>query len=174
MQMTFYSSDQVTLLWAGWVTSGACSYWLSLLALFVSGVFYEGLTVIRSKVDSQPKPARVSENVSLLEDESVRWSDDHKYPIDGGLINQDIHHHHHHQQPDTSSSLRHRFRKEFRHLLRAILFFFQLFFGYLIMLAVMTYNYGVFFSIILGRALGYYLLIRFHFTKHIPPEDVCH
>ena len=157
MQMTFYSSNMVTILWEGWTTSGPCTYWLTLLGLFVAGILYEALSLYRVKVDSSTAvtPKAHSSSYQLIEEGAC-------HSVNELSVQTPPAHH-------TETRLRY----ELKYILRGFIFFTQLFFGYLIMLAVMTFNYGVFFSIILGRAIGYYLLIRL-FNTVLPNEEVCH
>jgi copper transporter 1 len=63
-------------------------------------------------------------------------------------------------------------------LLRAIFYFVFLSVAYFLMLAIMTYNVGVFFAIVLGSALGYAVFIirpdDMSSNQEQPPAPTCH
>ena len=127
MHMKFYWGKQVTILFDGWTTSSWISYSLSLLACFLVSTFYQ-----------------------YLEDKRVRFkllsaakaSNPPKPQIEDPLL----------QQVDgkTAGS-----KWSAARFAGAALFGLNSGIGYLLMLAVMSFNGGVFVAIVLGLAVGY-------------------
>ena len=127
MHMTFYWGKQVTILFDGWTTSSWISYSLSLLACFLVSTFYQ-----------------------YLEDKRVRFkllsaakaSNPPKPQIEDPLL----------QQVDGKTAGSKWSAVRFA---GAALFGLNSGIGYLLMLAVMSFNGGVFVAIVLGLAVGY-------------------
>nr|XP_023893653.1 copper transporter 5.1-like [Quercus suber]POE59534.1 copper transporter 5 [Quercus suber] len=127
MHMTFYWGNQVTILFDGWTTSSWISYSLSLLACFLVSTFYQYLE------DKRVRFKLVS---------AAKASNPPKPQIEDPLL----------QQADgkTAGS-----KWSAARFAGASLFGLNSGIGYLLMLAVMSFNGGVFVAIVLGLAVGY-------------------
>ncbi|KAL4650614.1 hypothetical protein ACB092_01G100100 [Castanea dentata] len=130
MHMTFYWGNQVTILFDGWTTSSWISYSLSLLACFLVSTFYQYLEDkrVRFKLVSAAKASNPPPKPQI-EDPLLQQQGDGK--IAGG---------------SKWSAAR---------FAGAALFGLNSGIGYMLMLAVMSFNGGVFVAIVLGLAVGY-------------------
>ncbi|KAF0913983.1 hypothetical protein E2562_025394 [Oryza meyeriana var. granulata] len=130
MHMTFYWGKDVTILFDGWRTATWTGYLLSLLALLLASAFYQYLEAFRIHVKllAGAKPASIPPPAS---------SDAARAPL---LL--------------PSSALAAAGRWPAR-LATAGLFGVNSGLGYLLMLAVMSFNGGVFVAVVVGLAAGY-------------------
>ncbi|KAJ9687917.1 hypothetical protein PVL29_013913 [Vitis rotundifolia] len=128
MHMTLYWGTQVTLLFSSWKTDSWPSYALTLLACFLFSVFYQN-----------------------MEDRRLRFK---------SLVSTTA------AAPPAQSAATFLLFKLGRGRTRwgnpsriagAVLFGVNSAIGYLLMLAIMTFNGGVFVAIVLGLSVGYYL-----------------
>ena len=127
MHMTFYWGKDATILFDGWKTSTWITYFPSLLVLFLVSVFYAYLSIARV---SPPSSSFLSAKptYSVISDPLVS---------DGGRKR---------KLPVPSS----------RKLLNSVIFGVRVAISYLLMLAVMSFNGGVFIAVVLGFTVGYY------------------
>uniref|UniRef100_A0A0D9XE49 Copper transport protein n=1 Tax=Leersia perrieri TaxID=77586 RepID=A0A0D9XE49_9ORYZ len=134
MHMTFYWGKDVTILFDGWRTATWTGYLLSLLALLLASAFYQYLEAfrIRVKLLAGAKPASSSIPPPASSDDAAA-----RAPL---LL--------------PSSALAAAGRWPAR-LATAGLFGVNSGLGYLLMLAVMSFNGGVFFAVVVGLAAGY-------------------
>ncbi|KAL2545169.1 Copper transporter 5 [Forsythia ovata] len=132
MHMTFYWGKKVTILFDSWKTDSWTSYFLSLLACFLVSVFYQYMEDRRLRfkllsLKTQKSPPSSIESAAL--NSSLLFS-----KFSGG-------------GRKWSAS---RFAG-------AILFGVNSAIGYLLMLAIMSFNAGVFIAVVVGLAIGYLL-----------------
>lgn len=126
MHMTFYWGYKVTILFDSWRTDSWTSYGFSLLACLVFSVFYQYLENLRLRFKQVASGAAVGSGQSTS-------------PIETPLLNSKI------------AGGRWRPAK----FGGAILFGVNSAIGYMLMLAVMSFNWGVFIAIVLGLSIGY-------------------
>ncbi|KAI4379616.1 hypothetical protein MLD38_005891 [Melastoma candidum] len=125
MHMTFYWSKEVTLLFSTWKTTTSLSYSLSLLACFLSSFLYQLLDSLRLRL-----------SLLLASPSSPDDDGDHQSLI-----------------PRFSRKVSPKFLPW--RIAESVLFGVNAGLGYMLMLAVMSFNGGVFLSIVAGLALGY-------------------
>ncbi|KAG8056885.1 hypothetical protein GUJ93_ZPchr0002g25216 [Zizania palustris] len=127
MHMTFYWGKDVTILFDGWRTATWTGYLLSLVAVFLASAFYQYLEAfrIRVKLLAGGQPASIP----------LPASDDTRAP----LLSQ-----------PAFAGCRWTARSA-----TAALFGVNSALGYLLMLAVMSFNGGVFLAVVVGLAAGY-------------------
>lgn len=126
MHMTFYWSNQVTLLVDSWRTNSWTSYVLTLLACLVASAFYQYLEDLRLrlKLASTGKPSSPAQiEAPLLQKKFAGFRGKWSAARVGG----------------------------------AALFGVNSAIGYLLMLAIMSFNGGVFVAVVLGLTVGYLL-----------------
>ncbi|KAF7058911.1 hypothetical protein CFC21_065883 [Triticum aestivum] len=129
MHMTFYWGTSATILFDGWRTSAWTGYLLSLLALFLAAAFYQYLEAFRIRV-------------KLLAGAKA-------YPLPppaGSDARAPL------LAPGSAAFLGGRWPAR---VATAALFGVNAGIGYLLMLAVMSFNGGVFIAVVLGLAAGY-------------------
>jgi copper transporter 1 len=128
MHMTFYWGTSATILFDGWRTSAWTGYLLSLLALFLAAAFYQYLEAfrIRLKILSGAKAETLPPPAG---------SDAARAPLLGPAL-----------LPGGRCSAK---------VATAALFGVNAGIGYLLMLAVMSFNGGVFIAVVVGLAAGY-------------------
>ncbi|GJN33883.1 hypothetical protein PR202_gb22511 [Eleusine coracana subsp. coracana] len=130
MHMTFYWGKSATILFDGWRTSTWTGYLLSLLALLLAAAFYQYLEAFRIRVKLAAgggyKPTSIPPPAS---------SDPARAPL---------------LAPAFAAAGRWPAR-----VAVATLFGINSGLGYLLMLAVMSFNGGVFIAVIVGLAAGY-------------------
>ncbi|CAI9755759.1 unnamed protein product [Fraxinus pennsylvanica] len=126
MHMTFYWGKKVTILFDSWKTDSWTSYLLSLLACFLVSVFYQ-----------------------YMEDRRLRFkllsAKTQKSPSGSADLN----------SPLLFSKFTSRGGKWASRFAGAILFGVDSAIGYLLMLAIMSFNAGVFIAVVVGLAIGY-------------------
>lgn len=124
MHMTFYWSNEVTLLVDSWQTKSWTGYSLTLLACLIASAFYQYMEDrrVRLKLVSSGKPSTQIET-PLLQGKIFGGAGKWSAARIGG----------------------------------AVLFGVNSAIGYLLMLAVMSFNGGIFVAIVLGLAVGYLL-----------------
>ncbi|KAI3468045.1 hypothetical protein Pfo_024708 [Paulownia fortunei] len=127
MHMTFYWGRRVTILFDSWRTDSWLSYFLSLLACFLFSVFYQYMEDRRFRF----KLLSIAKNPP---------------PPSGGASALDT--------PLLISKLGGRKFAPSR-FAGAILFGINSAIGYLLMLAVMSFNAGVFIAVVVGLGVGY-------------------
>ncbi|KAM1118432.1 hypothetical protein ACFX19_043380 [Malus domestica] len=128
MHMTFYWSRQVTLLFDSWKTDTWTSYSLTLLACLLVPAFYRYLEDLRVRI----KRAASSSSLKSASDAPIRT------PLLGSKLG---------GAGGRFSAGR---------LAESVLFGVNAAIGYMIMLAIMSFNGGVFVAIVLGLAIGYW------------------
>ncbi|XP_070811711.1 protein SLC31A2 [Pituophis catenifer annectens] len=133
MPMHFFFSDQVILLFDFWDVHSAGGMVLSVFIIMLLTVLYEGIKVGKAKLIRHSQMA-VAPSISQ---ENLR---------EGISLNSEV--------GSTTSSLKKRLSW---HLAETFLHVVQVFLGYLVMLAVMTYNTWIFLGVIAGSAIGYFL-----------------
>ncbi|CAI9096701.1 OLC1v1032902C1 [Oldenlandia corymbosa var. corymbosa] len=127
MHMTFYWGKKVTLLFDFWKTDSWMSYALTLLACFIFSVFYQYMEDrrVRFKLLLKTNPSPQPVVVSSTMTAPLLYSK---------------------VQKSLSNPAR---------FAGAILFGVNSAIGYLLMLAIMSFNGGVFVAVVAGLALGY-------------------
>ncbi|XVF48775.1 hypothetical protein PTKIN_Ptkin03bG0216100 [Pterospermum kingtungense] len=126
MHMTFYWSRQVTLLFSSWRTDSWLSYALTLLACVLASAFYQYLDHARYRVRRGSKRVEGTAEEPFL-----------SQPKGSGAGNRD------------------RGRWSMRKINGGLLFGLSSALGYLLMLAIMSFNGGVFLAIVLGLTAGF-------------------
>lgn len=135
MAMHFIFSDTVVLLFDFWSVHSPTGMALSVLVILLLAVLYEGIKVGKAKLLHQSlKTMPTPDNPQLIEgsEQDSAGSD---------------------SSPPSSSRL----RWFLCHFGQSLIHVAQVVISYFIMLAVMTYNTWIFFGVVLGSALGYYL-----------------
>ncbi|KAI4380300.1 hypothetical protein MLD38_006506 [Melastoma candidum] len=131
MHMTFYWSKEVTLLFSTWTTTTTLSYSLSLLACFLSSLLFHLLDSLRIRLSlsssSSPSPSDVDPVTRplLLGFSRKDWAGAGGNP------------------------------SKWKPLVESALFGINAGLGYMLMLAVMSFNGGVFLSVVAGLSIGY-------------------
>lgn len=132
MHMTFYWGKDVTILFDFWRVNTWTWYVVSLLVVFLFSVLHEWLASQRSALSGKPeKEEDTSVNSSTEED------GDHRTPFIA------------HAYAGQKSCL--------QKAVEASLFGINVGLGYLLMLAAMSFNGGVFVAIVAGLACGHFL-----------------
>ncbi|XP_062022213.1 copper transporter 5.1 [Rosa rugosa] len=126
MHMTFYWSKQVTLLFDSWSTTTWLGYALTLLACLIVPAFYQYLEGLRVRLRLASSAGKAA----------AAGSD----PIETPLLRAKL------AGGGKFSVVK---------LAGAVIFAVNSAIGYMLMLAVMSYNGGVFVAIVLGLAIGY-------------------
>ncbi|KAK9832396.1 hypothetical protein WJX74_008840 [Apatococcus lobatus] len=142
MQMTFEATTSATLWFSSWHFMG-WSYWGSCVGLFLFCLLHEFLTTYRSKV-KQAISSQTSKQTGAANQQ-------------GSNTEQLL------PRSQASSSLQ---------LWHSALYAINIAFSYLLMLAVMTYNVGYFFVVVLGLATGH-LLFQLPGLVSSELSDVC-
>jgi len=132
MHMTFYWGKSVIVLFDQWAVKTWQGYILTLIVLFVFSVFHEWLAVQRSVFLTTSSAGKTSAVPSAAVSD-----DTPEAPLLGGVVVQGS-------------------RIGINKALESLLFGIKVGLGYLLMLAVMSYNGGVFLSIVAGLAVGYF------------------
>ncbi|KAM1021667.1 hypothetical protein ACFX2I_042736 [Malus domestica] len=127
MHMTFYWSRQVTLLFDSWKTDTWTSYSLTVLACLLVPAFYQYLEALRVRI----KRAASSSSLKSASDAPIRA------PLLAAKLG---------GAGGRFSAGR---------LAESVLFGVNAAIGYMIMLAIMSFNGGVFVAIVVGLAIGY-------------------
>ncbi|WOL19845.1 copper transporter 5.1 [Canna indica] len=127
MHMTFYWGKKVTILFDTWRTESWAGYLLSLLALFVAAVFYQYMEDRRVRF-------------KMLVAEGSKPSSPPRTMGTPLLL------------PSAAAAAR---LGNPARLASSLLFGVNSAIGYLLMLAVMSYNSGVFIAVVVGLAVGY-------------------
>ncbi|KAK6927203.1 Ctr copper transporter [Dillenia turbinata] len=131
MHMTFYWGRRVTLLFDSWKTETWISYALTLVACFLCSAFYQYMEDrrLRFKIIASTAPNSQQLEAPLL-------INAHGRKMMGGLTG---------------------IGSQTAKLGGALLFGINTAMGYMLMLAVMSFNGGVFLAIVLGLSFGYLL-----------------
>ncbi|XP_026513112.1 probable low affinity copper uptake protein 2 [Terrapene carolina triunguis] len=135
MQMYFYFSDKVVLLFDFWNVHTPAGMVLSVLVVLLLAALYEAIKISKTKLLCQTIlaiPTTLSQE-SLGEPET-------------GSVNSNL------GQQNTTSK-----RWFLYHISQSLLHVAQVVIGYLVMLVVMSYNTWIFLGVIVGSALGFYL-----------------
>ncbi|XP_034968704.1 protein SLC31A2 [Zootoca vivipara] len=135
MQMFFYFSDKVVLLFDFWKTHTPAGMVLSVLVIMLLAVLYEFIKVGKAKVLQYTMPSIASS----ISQETLREPE--RASINTGL-------------EQLSSTPKNWFSW---HVVQTLLHVVQVVLGYLVMLAVMSYNVWIFLGVIAGSAIGYYI-----------------
>lgn len=133
MQMYFEAGEKVTILFKQWKTHDAKELIASCFALFVLAIIYEGLKVYRQ---------------ILLARTDLANDDVYTNTNCGNITSQTA--------VITIGPQRKRLCS-LAHLIQTILHTLQVFIGYLLMLAFMTYNCWICIALLLGSGMGYFL-----------------
>ncbi|XP_075761929.1 protein SLC31A2 isoform X2 [Pelodiscus sinensis] len=136
MQMHFFFSDKVVLLFDFWNVHSPAGMVLSVLVVLLLAVLYEAIKISKSKLLRQTLLALPTS----LSQESLG-------PPDSGSVNSNL------GQQNPSSK-----RWFLYHVSQTLLHVAQVVIGYLVMLVVMSYNAWIFLGVIVGSTLGYYLV----------------
>ncbi|KAK4776762.1 hypothetical protein SAY86_005450 [Trapa natans] len=134
MHMTFYWSKEVTLLVDGWHTRSWLSYSLSLLACFLASAIYQLL-----------ERYRICLKLGLGDSVSSSSSETADQVLSTPFLRNKI----------VGFNFNDRVRRKCQRVAEGGLFGVNSAIGYLLMLAVMSFNGGVFISIICGLTIGY-------------------
>ncbi|MCO5604902.1 hypothetical protein L7F22_059076 [Adiantum nelumboides] len=138
MQMSFYWGKRATILFSGWKTSSVGNYVGSLLALLVIAFLYqylERLTSSASPLIPQPRrrpAAHAAAGAPKMAQQSANVIDDDD-AVKGS------------RTPLTTK------------LLLTLIFGIRVGLAYLLMLAVMSFNAGVFIAVVLGFSVGFFV-----------------
>ncbi|XP_003463840.2 protein SLC31A2 [Cavia porcellus] len=136
MAMHFVFSDKVMLLFDFWSVHSPTGMALSVLVVLLLAILYEGIKVGKAKLlyhtlAKLHTPA--SQDLILAREQDSADS-------------------------DSLSLSRTSFRWFLCHLGQSLVHVIQVVIGYFIMLAVMSYNAWIFLGVVLGSAVGYYLV----------------
>ncbi|XP_015258396.1 probable low affinity copper uptake protein 2 [Cyprinodon tularosa] len=147
MQMTFYASSSVTLLFDFWDVHGPAGMVLSVFLVLLLTVFFEILKVWRVWLSSssnlaQPPQALANDAPPSGRTESCSALD--PSPSESSLTPTE-------SQPQSPRS------SWLLHVIQTCLQIVQVTLGYMLMLCVMSYNVWIFLGVILGSALGYFI-----------------
>eukprot|EP00699_Malawimonas_sp_californiana_P001643 EC715936.1.p1 GENE.EC715936.1~~EC715936.1.p1 ORF type:complete len:152 (+),score=20.77 EC715936.1:106-561(+) len=150
MHMTFYWGWDVTLLFDSWrtTTDQGGAYFGSLVAIIALAIAYQWLVAFRVERES------VLVRSNSLQLKSLNGKDTSRVPM----------------------VFRHRVLVK-GHLVNSLIYFVQVSIAYLLMLAVMSYNGGVFIAAMLGFAFGHFVFgLRRVVTGSEDAEtgEVCH
>lgn len=140
MHMTLYWGKDVTLLIDSWKTDSWLSYFLTLLACFLFSSFYQYMEDRRLRFRSL---ASSNSNSNPSQPTSTSTATD-----------------------SAAVPLLPKYRRSAK-FASAVLFGINSAIGYLLMLAIMSFNGGVFLAIILGLSVGYLI---FRFTDEETPK----
>ncbi|KAF5748368.1 hypothetical protein HS088_TW04G00321 [Tripterygium wilfordii] len=127
MHMTFYWTRNVTLLIDSWHTNTWLGYFLTLLTCLIVGIFYQYMEDRRVRLKLLVAAAKKSSSADSMQ-------------IEVPLLRSSV-------TPGKLSAAR---------VAGAVLFGVNSAIGYLLMLAVMSFNGGVFVAVCLGLAIGYW------------------
>ncbi|TEA36717.1 hypothetical protein DBR06_SOUSAS310131 [Sousa chinensis] len=134
-QMHFIFSDEVVLLFDFWSVHSPAGVALSVLVVLLLAVLYEGIKVGKARLLHQALTSlSISTSQQLIEE-----TDQHSTSSDS---------------PHVSRT---RLRWFLCHFGQSLLHVAQVVIGYFMMLAVMSYNTWIFFGVVLGSGVGYYL-----------------
>ncbi|OIT08371.1 PREDICTED: copper transporter 5.1-like [Nicotiana attenuata] len=131
MRMTFYWGNKVTLLFDFWRTDSWSSYALALLACFIVSVFYQYMEDRHQRfkiLSSKSKKNYPPSSSNVTVNTPLLYS----FPTVGSVWNS-------------------------ARFATAILFGINSAIGYMLMLAIMSFNGGVFVAVVLGLSIGYLL-----------------
>ncbi|CAN9504762.1 unnamed protein product [Ophioblennius macclurei] len=147
MQMTFYMSSSVTLLFDFWDVQGPAGMVLSVFVVLLLTVFYEVLKVWRVWLSSSSKLARpqvpyASPPSSRSDDGSILDGS----PSESSLTPMEL--------PPPPLGRRNRL---LLHVVQTAVHVLQVTLGYMLMLCVMSYNTWIFLGVVVGSVLGYYI-----------------
>ncbi|XP_063721654.1 protein SLC31A2-like isoform X2 [Symsagittifera roscoffensis] len=137
MQMTFYGTDEVLILWESWKVKNWWQLLLSCVFWFGVSVGYEGLKAARERLTHHhegPEKSLDDNGTPNNSTSSKNYTLGSQKPASGYFSN----------------------LLTKKHLLQTLLHFFQVAMGYLIMLVAMTFNVWLFVSIIMGFTTGYF------------------
>ncbi|XP_008566974.1 PREDICTED: probable low affinity copper uptake protein 2 [Galeopterus variegatus] len=137
--MHFIFSDKVVLLFDFWSVHSSAGMALSVLVVLLLAVLYEGIKVGKVKLVHQ---ALVSLPTSASQ-QNIAETD-----LDSAGT-------------DSPPVSRTRLRWVLCHLGQSLIHVAQVVIGYFMMLAVMSYNTWIFLGVVLGSAVGYYLVYPF-------------
>ncbi|PKI75059.1 hypothetical protein CRG98_004533 [Punica granatum] len=133
--MTFYWSKEVTLLVDSWRTRSWVDYALTLLACFLASAFYQLL---------EDRRVRLNLRLSSSSSSSSRATDSPDASLNTTLLS---------KSAKIGSGSSNRWSRG--RVTEAVMFGVNSAIGYLLMLAVMSFNGGVFASVVFGLAIGY-------------------
>jgi copper transporter 1 len=163
MQMYFFASSEVTILFKGWMTTTWAELFGSCIAVLVMAILYEGLKSLRrwlvevAIVQSSASAVGVIDSTTSL---AVTSAD--RLPITAV------------REPRWNCNNWSRRQIEVGyHVLQGFLHLVQVTLGYLLMLVAMTYNVYLFISVVLGATIGY-LLFCFKRPIIVDPNEQCH
>ncbi|XP_059662060.1 copper transporter 5.1 [Cornus florida] len=147
MHMTFYWSREVTLLFDSWKTDSWTSYGLTLLACLLFSIFYQYMEARRQQfqllsVNNKPSSAAAATQTT----------------IDTPLL-----------YPKLAAASRIWSAARFA---GAVLFGVNSAIGYLLMLAIMSFNGGVFVAVVVGLSIGY-LVFRSSSADVVVVDNPC-
>ncbi|CAM5102738.1 unnamed protein product [Natator depressus] len=135
MQMYFYFSDKVVLLFDFWNVHTPAGMVLSVLVVLLLAALYEAIKMSKTKLLRR----MILAIPTTLSQESLREPEP-------GSVNSNL------GQQNTTSK-----RWFLYHISQSLLHVVQVVIGYLVMLVVMSYNTWIFLGVIVGSALGYYV-----------------
>ncbi|KAJ6654643.1 hypothetical protein lerEdw1_006796 [Lerista edwardsae] len=135
MPMYFFFSDKVVLLFEFWNVRSPAGMVLSVFVIMLLAVLYEAIKVGKAKIVQQGTMPAMAPSLSQEVLEPERAS-----------VNTSA------EQPTHTS--KHWF---LWHSVQSLIHIVQVVLGYLIMLAVMSYNTWIFLGVIAGSTIGYYL-----------------
>ncbi|XP_067164931.1 protein SLC31A2 isoform X2 [Apteryx mantelli] len=136
MQMSFFFSDEVVLLFDFWSVHSPTGMVLSVLVILLLSVLYETVKIGKAKVLHRTMlsiPHSLSQESLAEQDEGT---------VDTS-----------HGQHGTTQG-----RWFLYHVSQTLLHVIQVVVGYMVMLAVMSYNAWIFLGVIVGSALGYFVV----------------
>ncbi|XP_063000855.1 protein SLC31A2 [Elgaria multicarinata webbii] len=138
MPMSFVFSDQVVLLFDFWSVHSAAGMVLSVAVVMLIAVLYEAVKVSKAKLIQRATPTPIATSVS-----QETLGEPERGSVSTGIG----------QLPSSP-------QKSWWfpwHVAQSLLHVVQVVLGYLVMLAVMSYNTWIFLGVIVGSAIGYYL-----------------
>eukprot|EP00794_Sanderia_malayensis_P016202 gene16202-17832_t len=139
MQMYFYAGQEVTILFKRWKVETTAELVGSMIGLIFLGILYEGIKIGREILKRRAAKRVIIKETIAINSLNAGNGVDKKCTQSGYTTS-----------PPKEILL------SGSHFLQTLLHIVQVFVGYLLMLAFMTYNVWVCFAIILGAGLGYF------------------
>ncbi|XP_012576572.1 PREDICTED: probable low affinity copper uptake protein 2 [Condylura cristata] len=139
MAMHFIFSDKVVLLFDFWRVHSPTGMALSVLVILLLAVLYEGIKVGKAKLLHRALVGMSApDSPQVIQESQQDLVGSESAPAGGSCLRWFLCH----------------FGQSLIHVAQVVI-------GYFIMLAVMTYNTWIFFGVVLGSAVGYYLAYPF-------------
>jgi copper transporter 1 len=142
MKMYFHVGFDINILIYGWDATTNGRLLGTIAAVFLLGIVYEWIKFMRILLAQD-----VRDNCSSVDLPSVG------------------------KEPSSSLDTPSWFKKNNRHIMQSILYFFQASISFILMLLVMTFNIWIFLAVVFGMGFGYFLFAPV--TRGFKVEDCC-